>query len=217
MKAAYVATLLGGALALTACAPAVLIGGTAAGVYTANDRRPVARQLDDKKLEALVERRLEENFGEQIHVNATAYENVLLLTGEIPTPELRASFQQLVALTPKVRRLVDETRLSPLSSQQWRLNDSAMTAKVKSRLASSAAFHVAHVKVVTEGNDVFLLGRVSRKEADAAIEIARTTTAVNRVVSVFDVVSEEELAAEAASATSGEGSATKADAAAPGK
>ena len=90
-----------------------------------------------------------------------------MLTGEIPTPELRKSLEELIRLTPNVKRVVDETKQIPLSSTQRRLNDAAMTTKVKSRLANSEAFHISHIKVVTEGNDVFLMGRVSQKEADA--------------------------------------------------
>jgi osmotically-inducible protein OsmY len=207
MKSILLAALIC-SLTLTACVPAAMFGGAVAGAYTASDRRSLAQQVEDKKLDRLVERRIEENFGDTIHVNANAFNGVLLLTGEIPTPELRKSLQDLLKLTPNVKRLVDETKQIPLSSTQWRLNDAAMTTKVKSRLASSEAFHVSHVKVVTEGNDVFLMGRVTQKEADAAIEVARTTNAVNRVVSVFEIMSEEEWvalkAAESAKPNPGE-------------
>lgn len=191
MKRTILAALLC-SLTLSACVPAVMFGGAVAGAYTASDRRSVSQQIEDKRLDAMVERRIEENFGETIHVNATAFNGVVLLTGEIPTPELRAKLQQLLALTPNVKRFVDETKQIPLSTTQWRLNDAAMTTKVKSRLATSDKFHIAHIKVVSEGNDIYLMGRVSQKEADAAIELARTTNAVNRVVNVFEIMTDEE-------------------------
>lgn len=198
MNRSILTTALLCSLSLSACAPAVIFGGAVAGAYATSDRRSIEQQIDDKKLDALVERRIEENFGDSIHVNATAYNGALLLTGEIPSAELRTKFQQLIALTPGVKRLIDQTKLIPLSSTQWRLNDAAMTAKVKSRLANTDAFHIAHIKVVTEGNDVYLMGRVAQKEADAAIEIARTTAAVNRVVNVFEIMSDEEWQKEIA-------------------
>lgn len=198
MKKIILAALLS-SLTLSACVPAVMFGGAVAGAYAASDRRSVEQQIEDKRLDSLIERRIEENFGESIHVNATAFNGVVLLTGEIPTPELRASFQQLLQLTPNVKRFIDETKQIPLSSTQWRLNDAAMTTKVKSRLANTDAFHIAHIKVVTEGNDVYLMGRVSQKEADAAIAIARTTTAVNRVVNAFEIMTEEEWQKEVVS------------------
>ncbi len=180
------------AMSLSGCVPAVMFGGAVAGAYSASDRRTLSQQINDKKLDALIERRIEENFGETIHVNATAFNGVVLLTGEIPSQELRTSFQQLIQQTPNVKRFIDETKQIPLSSTQWRLNDAAMTTKVKSRLTNSGAFHIAHIKVVTEGNDVYLMGKVSQKEADAAIEIARSTSAVNRVVNAFEIMTEEE-------------------------
>lgn len=195
MKSRHLLLALTVPLLLSACMPALLVGGAAAGAYAANDRRAVGRQLDDTKLESLIDRRLNENFGDRIHVNVTAYDGVVLLTGEVPDAEQRKKFSDLVKLTPNARRIVDEVRVAPLSTAQWRLNDTAMTTKVKSRLAQSDDFNIAHVKVVTEANDVYLLGRVTQKEADAAIEIARNTRHVNRVVSVFDIVGEDALKA----------------------
>ena len=196
MKKILIPVLIG-ALTLSACAPVVILGGAVAGVYTASERRTVAQQVDDNKLADLVERRITENFGETIHVNANVFNGVLLLTGETPTPELRNAFQQLIKQTPNAKRIVDETKQIPLSTTQWRLNDSAMTTKVKSRLTNTEAFHIAHIKVITEGNDVFLMGKVTQKEAVAAIEIARTTNSVNRVINVFEIMSEEEWKKEA--------------------
>ena len=189
-KTLLVAALI--SLNLTACVPVVLFGGAVAGAYTASDRRTVSQQLDDKKLDSLVERRIEENFGESLHVNATVFNGVLLLTGEVPTPELRKSLNELLKLTPNVKRIIDETKQIPISATQWQLNDAAMTTKVKSRLANTEAFHIAHIKVITEGNDVYLMGRVTQKEAEAAIGIARNTTGVNRVVNSFEIMSDEE-------------------------
>lgn len=211
MKTRLIATALVAALGLSACVPAVLVGGAAAGAYTASDRRTISQQIEDKKLDALVERRIEENFGESIHVNATAFNGVLLLTGEIPNAELRQKFNELMKLTPGVKRTVDEIKQIPLSSTQWRLNDAAMTTKVKARLASSSAFNVAHIKVITEGNDVFLMGRVAQKEADAAIEIARSTNSVNRVVSVFEIMTEEEWKKEQEAAAQAKTSQPRSD------
>ena len=95
-KTLLVAALI--SLNLTACVPVVLFGGAVAGAYTASDRRTVSQQLDDKKLDSLVERRIEENFGESLHVNATVFNGVLLLTGEVPTPELRKSLNELIVV-----------------------------------------------------------------------------------------------------------------------
>lgn len=190
---APLAALLAG-LTLAACVPVAVVGGATAGVIIASDRRTVEQQGEDGELERIVERRLKENFGERIHVNVNAYDRVLLLTGEVPTPELKAEVDALVKLTPKVRRTVDEIRVQKLSEARWRGNDALVTANVKTRFGQAGQFEVSVIKVVTESNTVFLMGKVTAKEADAAVDIARNTQGVQRVVNVMDVVSEDEIA-----------------------
>lgn len=181
-------------LALTACVPVAVVGGTTAGVMIASDRRTIDQQGQDNELERLVERRLKENFGERIHVNANAYDRVLLLTGEVPTAELKAELDALLKLTPNVRRLVDEVQIKKPSEARWRANDTLVTANVKTRFGQAGKFEVSVIKVVTEANTVFLMGKVTPREAADAVEIARTTQGVQRVVNVLDVVSEEQIA-----------------------
>jgi osmotically-inducible protein OsmY len=180
-------------LGLSACVPVAVVGGTTAGVMIASDRRSVEQQGRDGEIERIVERRLKENFGDRIHVNANVYDGTLLLTGEIPTPELRLEVDALIKLTPNVRRIVDEIKLQKLSEARWRANDALITANVKTRFGQAGKFDVSLIKVVTESNAVYLMGRVTQKEADDAIEIARESQGVQRVLNVMDVVSAEAI------------------------
>lgn len=179
---------------LAACVPVAVVGGATAGVMVAGDRRSLDQQTKDGELERLVERRLKENFGERINVSANAYERTLLLTGEVPTAELKAEVDALVKLTPNVARTVDEIQVRKLSESRWRANDALVSANVRTRLGQSGKLELSIIKVVTESNSVFLMGKVTQKEADDAIEIARTTQGVQRVVNLMDVVSEAEIA-----------------------
>lgn len=186
------------ALTLTACVPAVVVGGATAGAIVAADRRSIEQQRIDEEIETIVARRLKENFADRINVNGTAYNQTLLLTGEIPTAELKTQVMALIQLTPRVKRTVDETRVTKLSETRWRLNDSAITTAVKTRLGQSGKVEVSAIKVVTEANSVYLLGRVTQTEADGAIEVARNTSGVSRVVNVFEIVSPEALSRQSA-------------------
>jgi osmotically-inducible protein OsmY len=181
-------------LGLGACVPVAVVGGTTAGVMIASDRRSVEQQGRDGDIERIVERRLKENFGDRIHVNANVYDGTLLLTGEIPTPELRVEVDALIKLTPNVRRTVDEIRMEKPSEARWRANDALVTANVKTRFGRAGKFDVSLIKVVTEANSVYLMGKVTQKEADDAIEIARESQGVQRVLNVMDVVSAEVIA-----------------------
>ena len=49
-------------------------------------------------------------------------------------------------------------------------------------------------KVVTERSTVYLLGRVTEREAGRAADVARAVGGVAKVVRVFEVISEAELA-----------------------
>ena len=179
---------------LAACVPVAVGVGATAGVMVAGDRRSIDQQTKDGELERLVERRLKENFDDRINVSANAYERTLLLTGEVPTPELKAEVDALVKLSPNVRRTVDEIQVRKLSESRWRANDGLVGANVKTRMGQSGKLDLSIIKVVTESNSVFLMGKVTQKEADDAIEITRTTQGVQRVVNLMDVVSEAEIA-----------------------
>ena len=178
---------------LVACVPVALVGGVAAGAMTSADRRSLTAQSADFETERRASNRLKENFGDRVNVNVSVYEQTLLATGEAPTPELAAEVEALLKLTPKIKRLVNEIRVAKISSNTARANDSLITAAVKARFGQTGAFELSQVKVVTEANSVFLMGKVSQKEADVAIETARNTQAVSRVVNVLEVVSDDEI------------------------
>lgn len=178
---------------VSSCVPVALVGGVTAGAMTAADRRTLSQRGVDSEIERRVHVRLDENFGPRIHVNANVYDRTLLVTGEAPTKQLLADVEALLKLTPNMKRLVNEIRVAEPSEGVWRTNDSLLTTAVKTRFGQAGAFNIAHVKVVSEAGTVFLMGMVTKKEADAAIDTARNTSAVNRVVSVFDILDDEEI------------------------
>ena len=108
------------------------------------------------------------------------------MTGEAPTPTLRAEAESIVQAIPNVRQVFNEVAIAPVSSFSARSNDSFLTTKVKGRMVEANKFNIIHVKVVTEANVVYLLGIATRKEAEDATEIARTTTGVTKVVRLFE-------------------------------
>lgn len=124
----------------------------------------------------------------------TSYNRIVLLTGEAPREEDRALAEQLARETENVRDVVNEIQIASPSSLGSRASDSSITAQVKARFVnqSNGAFAANHVKVVTENGIVYLMGLVTRREADAATHIARTTSGVRKVVRVFEYIPEEE-------------------------
>jgi osmotically-inducible protein OsmY len=173
---------------LSGCVPLVIgaaAGGTALVIA---DRRSVGAQADDEAIELKIANNIGAGFGDRVHVNVTSYNGIVLLTGEVPTQELKTQIEDIARTTAKVRRVHDELVVGPVSSIGSRTNDSYITSKVKARFVEENKFPANLVKVVTERQVVYLMGLVHRSEADAAAQIAATTSGVVRVVKLFEYV-----------------------------
>jgi osmotically-inducible protein OsmY len=180
--------LLGLAPQLQGCVEMAVVGVGAAAL-AADDRRSVGAQTEDKEIELRGESRVNDRFGDKVHINVTSFNRNLLLTGEAPDAATKAQIEKIVREIPNVRGVVNEIQIAGVSSYSARGNDSYLTSKVKARfIDNSGGFSANHVKVVTEGGVVYLLGLVARKEAEAAVEIARTTGGVQKVVRVFEYI-----------------------------
>ncbi len=189
-RARLVLLLIPAAAALQGCIPAVILGGAAATAVAISDRRQPEVILGDKRIEYAVQGRISDALREQAHVNATSYNYTVLLTGEAYTPELKAQAEKIAAEVPQVKNVVNEIELAGRSSLASRSNDGLITTKVKANLISEAGkrYEPEQVKVVTERGVVYLLGLVTRDEADAVTEIVRTTPGVQKVVRVFEYI-----------------------------
>jgi osmotically-inducible protein OsmY len=170
---------------LQGCFP-VVATGAGAGALMIEDRRTSGTYIEDEGIELKAGNRLSEKFKDKAHINLTSYNRTVLMTGEVPTDAAKQEAEQIVRSTANVRNVVNELAIAGNSSYSSRSNDSYLTSKVKVRFVDANKFQVNHVKVVTENNVVYLLGMVTRKEADDAVEIARTTGGVQKVVKVFE-------------------------------
>ena len=185
-RAAALALLLPLAASLSGCA-AALIGAGGAAAYTAfEDRRTAGAQLEDEGNELRAVGRISERFGQSVNVNITSFNRVVLLTGEVPDAAARAEVEKIARGLPNVRSVANELEIAGLSSLTSRTNDSLITSKVKLRYLDSKRFNILHVKVLTEAGAVYLMGIVTEDEAGDAVEIARTTAGVRKVVKIFE-------------------------------
>ena len=190
-----------GALLLALCLP-VLAGcfgvaavGIGTGALMVSDRRNSEIYVADQALELRASNRIRDKFGDQVHVNVTSYNRMLLLTGEAPSEAIKAEIGQVVAGVENVKSVSNEIAIAGPSSLGGRSNDTYLTSKVKARFVDAQKFSAQHVKVVTEAGVVFLLGLVTQAEADAAADIARTTGGVQKVVRVFEIITPEQAQA----------------------
>jgi osmotically-inducible protein OsmY len=185
---AAVALVLVSAAILQACAEALIVGGVTAGVIMAADRRQTEVMFADQRIEFTAGSRIDDALKGQGHINVTSYNYTVLLTGEVPSAQARADAEKAVSGVPNVKTVVNELQIAGTSSAASRSNDAYITSKVKSNLLGNGKVKPTDVKVVTEAGVVYLLGLVTREEADVATEIARGTGGVQKVVRVFEYV-----------------------------
>ncbi|MEP6874529.1 MAG: BON domain-containing protein [Burkholderiales bacterium] len=193
-------TLLASALAastlMSGCA--LLVGGAIVGSsMVATDRRTSGTQLEDQSIEFKSAKRISDAIGERGHLNVTSYNRLVLLTGEVPTEADKSSVEEAIGRIENVRSVINEIGITAPSSIGTRSNDTLLTSKVKASMVDAKDVQAGAYKVVTERNVVYLMGRVSEREANRGAEIARGVSGVAKVVKVFEVVTEGELAGTA--------------------
>ena len=171
---------------LNGCAVVALGGAAAAGGYlVGEDRRPAAVMTDDQAIELRASNRITEKFP-GAHVSTTAYNKLVLLSGEVPNEAAKREVENIVRAIDGVRGIYNELTVGPVSPLSARANDSYITSKVKTRFLDGRRFNPVHVKVTTDAGVVYLMGLVTRQEGNDATELARTTAGVHKVVRLFE-------------------------------
>lgn len=189
LAAATLASLLA-----TGCAPLLIGGAMMGGVTVATDRRTSGAQLEDETIEVKAGARVREQLGEKVHINVNSYNRVALITGEANSEDARAALERIVGGVENVQKVLNETAVMPASSLGSRSNDVVIQGKIKGQLIEARDLLSNAFYVVVERGEVFLMGRVTEREANRATEIARQVSGVKKVVRAFEVISEEELA-----------------------
>ncbi len=177
------APLLGG------CA-AMVLGGAAAGVAAAHDRRHYTAFFDDQDIKMSAMAALSQNreIKERANIGVTSYNRKVLLVGQAESQILAERAAELVSQLPKVERVINEVTVGPNTSLWRQTEDTYLTARAKAALANinMPGFDPLRVKVVTDDGVVYLLGLVTPEEGDAATEKVRFVPGVQRVVKLFE-------------------------------
>jgi len=180
---------------LPACAPVLVGGAVAGGALASVDRRTVGTQVEDQSIELKSAARVRELTGEQAHVNVTSYNRIVLLTGEVPDAAARSTVEQAISRIEGVRSVVNELAVLGKSTLTARSSDAVLSARVKAGFIDAKDLQAQAVKVTTERGVVHLMGRVTEREAARAVEVARGVPGVQKVVRVFEILTEAQLAA----------------------
>lgn len=171
----------------SACVPVLIGAATITTINVVTDRRTVGRNMDDNTLE--LDLRKEFVLDDELNgtnVSVTAINGIVLLTGEVATDSQRRHAEEVAKGRIQTLSVVNELQLAGKTSITSRTNDTLITSQVKTRLVTSKEVPANAVKVVTEGGKVYLLGLVTRAEADAAVRAAQEVGGVTHIVKVFE-------------------------------
>ena len=179
--------------ALSACAPLMLGGAVFGGGLVATDRRTTGTQIEDETIELRAASRARD-LATLGHIGVTSYNRIVLVTGEVPGEAEKAAVEKAVASVENVRSVVNELGIGQNSTLGSRSTDALISGKVKASMVDAKDVQANAYKVVVERAEVFLMGRVTEREAARGAEIARSVSGVQKVVRVFEIISEQELA-----------------------
>jgi osmotically-inducible protein OsmY len=188
----YGAVLLASLASLSACAPLIVGGAVMTGVM-ATDRRTTGTQVEDESIEIKVANAVRQDLGDRVHLNVTSFNRQVLLSGEVRTAADKERAEKLAQSQENVNSVVNDLAVMPVSTLTQRSKDTVTTGRVKAAFVDAKDLQVNAVKVVTERGIVYLMGRVTSREAKRATDIARSIGGVTKVVRVFDEISEQEL------------------------
>lgn len=190
-QAAIVIALLG---SLTACV-GLVVGGAVAAASSANDRRTLGAQADDKAIAVKADLRLPKVAGQDAHINTNSYNRQVLLTGEVRDEDTKAKVEREAKAIDGVLSVTNELEIAGPASYTSRSNDALITTKVKASLVDMKTISATSFKVVTERGVVYLMGRVTQREGQVGGDVARGVSGVTKVVKVFEYITEEEMRA----------------------
>ena len=183
----FLTVILGAITLAQGCAPLILAGGaTAAAVAT--DRRTVGAFVDDNAIEIKARKALNSDpeIGDDVHVNITSMNGIVLLTGETTTGELRDRALALIRDIPGIRSINNNVVIAEPTAFANRTHDSWITSMVKARLIGTENIPSNHIKVVTESSVVYLLGLVKQKEGEMAATATQQVAGVTKIVKLFE-------------------------------
>ncbi len=186
------AVLASALVGLSGCAPLIVGGAVVTGVV-ATDRRTAGAQVEDEAIELKVASAVRKDLGDRIHLNVTSFNRKVLLTGEARTQADKDRAEKLAQSQENVQSIVNDLAVAPPSSLTQRSKDVVITSQAKAAFIDAKDLQVNAIKVVTERGAVYLMGRVTAREAKRASDIVRGIGGVTKVVRVFDEISEDEL------------------------
>jgi len=179
--------LLATALGVAGCT--TVTGVTHQGTIDENyGKRTVGTQVEDQNIETKIShnlRRTDARLGDA-RINVDAYNGVVLLTGQVPSQELKEKASEVAREVRNVREVHNELSVAANLPASQRLSDSWLNTRIRTSLAANERIDSGRIRVVTENASVYLMGIVSRAEGDRIVDAVSNVGGMQRIVKVFD-------------------------------
>ena len=179
-----------GCMAMSQGCAGIFVAGAATTAAVANDRRSVGSVIDDQNIEIKATNAIaaRQDINKASRISATSMNGKVLLVGQTPYAQYSRDIEKQVARVDGVRYVYNELRIRKPIDLGQQATDSWITSKVKSQMLATKGIDSTRFKVVTENGEVFLMGLVTRDEADKAVNLTRKISGVRKVIKVFEYI-----------------------------
>ena len=185
--------LLSTLLSVSACFP-LMAGGAVMTGFVAVDRRTSGAMLEDQSIELKTGSRIRDALGEKVHISVTSYNRKVLLTGEAPDQKDKERAGEIAKNIDNITSVWNEVGVTSITTLTERTNDLVMAGRIKADLIDAKdLFSNAH-KIVVERGTVYVMGRITAREAKRVSSVISGVTGVKKVVLVHETITEDELA-----------------------
>jgi len=176
-------------LSLLFIAALFALQGCASTLTKGADRRTQGAYIEDSTIADTATTRIKIKYTDKVHINVNSYNRKVLVTGEVADESVKADISRIIGGVQNVTAINNELTVGPLATLSSRSSDTLTTSNVMLRLRDNGKdFRAERIEVVTEKGTVYLLGLVTRSEAEIAKEIASTSSGVKKVVPLFEFI-----------------------------
>ena len=185
--------LLSTLLSVSACFP-LMAGGAVMTGFVAVDRRTSGAMLEDQSIELKIGSRIRDALGERVHISVTSYNRKVLLTGEAPDQQDKERAGEIAKNIDNITSVWNEVGVTSITTLTERTNDLVTAGRIKADLIDAKDLFSNAYKVVVERGNVYVMGRITAREAKRVASVISGVSGVKKVVLVHESITEDELA-----------------------
>lgn len=182
-----------GVTSMTGCVPVLIGGAVGTTAFVTTDRRTTGAQMADEVMEKRINYEISQAVPKNLHLTVTSYNRRILLTGEVGSEADKLTAQRVAQNSLEVSSVVNELMVGPVSSLSQRMSDSTLAGKVRTQLVATSGVSLNQMKVTVDRGIVYLMGLVTQQEANKAADVASRVQGVKSVVTVFEVLTQQEV------------------------